>query len=291
MKPSGALFPLTLLVILLLAVQAGVGLFSRGGPGPYPFTTLHGQTLEMHGQGIYADETAFKAPIYRGSDAVNLAVTVPLLVVALALYRRGSLRGALLLAGGLAMALYNAASLALGAAYNDLFLLYVAFFSASLFAFILAFVSIDPQVLAGRISPGLPRRGIAILLLVAAAGVVFAWLPDLLGALLRGEAAAGLLSSTTDVTGALDLGIIVPTCILTAALLLRRAPLGSLLAAVLLIMLALIGLIVTGQTGAQTLAGITFGPEVWVGKVGSFVVLSLFAMVFTTRYLRSVKEI
>ncbi len=289
MHSSKALFPLTVAVILLFTIQAGAGLFWQAGPGPFSFTSLRGETFEMSGWGVYAYETAFKAPIYRGSDAVNLLATIPLLGVGLFLARRGSLRGALGLAGGLSMALYNAASLAFGAAYNSLFLLYLAFFAASLFAFILAFGAIDRAALSARLAPGLPRRGIAALLLVAAAGVIFAWLPDLVSALLRGHAPAGLLSSTTDVTAVLDLGIIVPAASLAALLLLRRAPLGDLLAIILLIMLSLIGLIVAGQTVFQTQAGITFGPEVWVGKVGSFVVLSLFAMWLTARFLRCVR--
>lgn len=290
MKPSKALFPLTLLVILLFIIQAGAGLFSQGGPGPFSFTTLRGETLEMYGRGIYAYEPAFKAPIYRGSDFVNLAVTVPLLAVSLFFARRGSLRGGLLLAGLVVMAFYNAASLAFGAAYNSLFLLYLAFFAAGLFAFILAFCAVDQAELSARLSPGLPRRGIAVLLLAAAAGVVFAWLPDLVSALIEGQAPVMLLSSTTDVTAVLDLGIIAPAAVLAAVLLLRRAPLGSLLAAVMLVMLSLIGPIVAGQTVFQSLAGITFGPEVWIAKVGSFLVLSLFAGGLLIRFMRCIKE-
>jgi hypothetical protein len=43
--------------------------------------------------------------------------------------------------------LYNAASLAFGVAYNELYLVYIAYFSSSLFAFILAFTTIDMPLL------------------------------------------------------------------------------------------------------------------------------------------------
>jgi hypothetical protein len=50
----------------------------------------------------------------------------------------------LVLTGALTWFLYVGASYALGAvAYNNLFLIYVALFSASLFAFVLALTSID----------------------------------------------------------------------------------------------------------------------------------------------------
>jgi hypothetical protein len=53
-----------------------------------------------------------KAPIFRGTDAVTLFVSVPLLALSFLLYRRGSLRGALLLVGVLGFFLYYSASLA-----------------------------------------------------------------------------------------------------------------------------------------------------------------------------------
>jgi hypothetical protein len=65
--------------------------------------------------------------------------------------------------GTLSYFLYVYASYVLGAvAYNELFLLYVALFSASLYAFVLAFTSIDPQALGSRFSARMPRRGPAI---------------------------------------------------------------------------------------------------------------------------------
>ena len=53
--------------------------------------------------------------------------------------------------------LYVYASLALSAAYNEAFLVHVALFSASLFAFVLAFASTRP--VTSRFSNRLPRRG------------------------------------------------------------------------------------------------------------------------------------
>lgn len=51
-------------------------------------------------------------------------VGIPMLIFAIFLYRRGSLRSGLLLTGVLACFLYNSASVAFGAAYNPLYLLY-----------------------------------------------------------------------------------------------------------------------------------------------------------------------
>ena len=73
-------------------------------------------------------------------------------------YRRGSLRGALLLTGTLGYFLYVYASMALGTVvYNELFLAYVVLFSASLFAFVLALTGIDHG--DGRTVLGRTTRG------------------------------------------------------------------------------------------------------------------------------------
>ena len=171
MKNLKALIRLTLLTALFAGVQAGAGLFWHTDGSSFPFTTLRGETVQIAGQGIYALDTYFKAPIFRGTDAVTLFVALPLLLIAGLLTARGALRGRILLTGVLAYLLYNAGSVALGVTYNKLFLVYVAYFSASLFAFILAFTSIDRQELAARVTPGAPLRGMATLMFVSALGL------------------------------------------------------------------------------------------------------------------------
>ena len=187
LEPSRAAFRLSLLIVVLALVAAGTGLFSGGGGGPSSFTTLRGETVQLYGQGLYRHDTLLIGSGFRGQDAVTLAVGVPLLVVSSLLYRRGSLRGGLLVTGTLAYFLYAYASMAFGAAYNELFLLYVTLFSASLFAFVLAFASIDPKVLASRVSGGLPRRATAAFLFVVGLVLAAVWLGlSLLPPLLRG---------------------------------------------------------------------------------------------------------
>ncbi|HPH94580.1 MAG TPA: TIGR02452 family protein [Anaerolineaceae bacterium] len=147
---------LTILIAALAALYAGVGLFSQGGPGPGSFTTQHGQEITLYGRGLYASDSAFKALIFRGTDAVTLFLAVPALLAAAFLDQRGGLRARLFLTGMLAYFLYNSASLALGAAYNPFLLVYIACTSLSLFAFVMAFRSIDLAELARRTSPRLP---------------------------------------------------------------------------------------------------------------------------------------
>jgi hypothetical protein len=286
MKPSRALILLSILVGLLAAVQSGLGLFWHDGGSPFSFTTLHGQSVLINGQGIYHFDTFFRAPIFRGTDAVTFFLCLPLLVIALLGYWRGSLPGGILLTGVLSYIFYNSASVALGTAYNNLMLVYIAYFSASLFALGLAVSLIDLRTLAGRMAAGLPHRGLAAVVGVGGAAVLFAWLTDILAALAAGSV-PDIASYTTEVTYVIDLGIIAPLSFAAVVWLLRRRPVGYLVASILLTNLAIIGMVVLTQTIFQLQAGITLPLGVFIGKAGSFAVLSLFAVWMLVRFYRN----
>jgi hypothetical protein len=274
------------LIVILSLITAGVGLFWRDGGSPFTFTSLRGQTVQMDGQGLYRYDPLFGAGSFRGTDAVTIFIAVPLLVAAYVIYRRGARQGRLVLISVLSWFLYNGASMALGAAYNNLFLAYIGLFSASLFAFIIVFSSIDLPCLAARLSAGAPRQGLAVFLFIAGLAPLGLWLSDVIGSLVQGKAPELLATNTTMVTYVLDLGVIVPVVFLAGVLVLRRAPLGYLLALVMLVLLAITGLAVIGQTVAQINAGIGFSPETLIGMVGSWVILALFAAWFAISLLR-----
>ena len=166
MKVSCTVVVLSSLTALLAAIAAATGLFSKGSGAPIPFTTLRGQTAQISGRGLYRYDTLFFAAGFRGQDAVALFLGVPLMVLSIILYQRGSVSGQLLLAGALGYFLYLYASMALGASYNKLFLLYIAIFSASLFAFIQVFSAVRLVLVTAQVPAGLPRGGLAAFMLI-----------------------------------------------------------------------------------------------------------------------------
>ena len=290
MKSSKALFSTSILAgLLALAAALGGLLWPAGSGQPFLFTSVRGVPVEINGQGLYAYDSYFKAPILRGTDAVTLLVVLPLLGIALLWARKGSLRGHLLLAGVLSYLLYDAASLALGVFYNPLALVYTAFLTSSLYAFILAFRAVDVDALAARVSERFPRRGMAIWMFVAGL-TVFVWLPDMIASLLQGTAPAILMHYTTEFTSIIDPSIIAPTAFLTCYLLLKRRPMAYLLSPILLVANALIGVVVIGQTIFQTAAGIELSAAQLVAFVGSFTVMGIFAVGLLWRYFGCIRE-
>jgi hypothetical protein len=289
MKISNSLTLLSLLVAVFATAYAGIGLFSISGDGPFDFTSLHGQTVEIYGQGIYRNDASFRAPIFRGTDAVTLFVCIPVLLLAIAWYRRGSLRGGLLLTSMLAYFLYNSASLGFGAAYNNILLLYIASFSLSLFALVTAFQCIDLNTLAARTSPNLPRVWIAGFLCLAGLSLII-WLVDILAALASNSVPPNLGPYSTESTYVLDLGVILPTAYLAAVLVLRRSPWGTLLASILITVNITIGLVVASQSIMQALDGILLTPGQYAAYVAPFVTLSLIAIGLIVSIQRNISD-
>jgi hypothetical protein len=278
---------LSLLVALGAVVTAGAGLLWHDGGEPFTVTSVHGETVTIYGRGLYQHDTLFKAPILRGTDAVTLFLAVPVLLATLLRHRRQDLRGRLLLAGVLAYFLYNSASVAFGAAYNPLLLVYVGYFSASLAAFGLAVSSVESRELADRVSPRVPRRLIAAFLFLAGLSVLV-WLIDIVGALAAGGVPTHLGTYHTEPTYVIDLAIIAPAAFLGGILLLRRRPAGYIVAAALLVLNAFVGPVVVSQTVFQRLAGVAITTTELMVFAGTFVVTSAIAAALAVALLRSI---
>lgn len=215
MKKAASLNWLIPIIVLLAVTAALFGLLTQGGPGAHSFATLRGQAAQIYGKGLYQFDTVFRAATFRAADLITLCVSVPLLLIAFARYQRGRLRGALLLISAIPFFLYNGASMTFGAMFNRMFLVYVAIFSASLFAFVIALTIVDTHALSEHMSPRVPRRGIAIFLFVAGIGNFFLWLSELIGPLLSGGAPANLGPYTTMFTHGLDSAVITPATVIT----------------------------------------------------------------------------
>jgi hypothetical protein len=281
---------LTCLAGLLGLFCALMGLFMSGGRGPFTFTSVAGREVLMYGKGLYQNDAAFSAPVFRGTDLVTVFVSVPLLAVVLVYASKGTLKGRVLLTSMLAAFLYNSASIALGVTYNLLFPVYIVYFSASLFAFLTAFRWIYPAALAARVNRSMPHGWLAGFLFFAGVALLFVWGMDLVAGAVEGRAPALVQSYHTLPTHVLDLGIITPTLFLSGVFLLRRRALGYPLASILLVNCALIGLVVAGQTAAQLMDGVNLTPLDILARLAPFLVMALVSGWLTRRLYQGIDE-
>ncbi|MCG8351935.1 MAG: hypothetical protein MI924_29565 [Chloroflexales bacterium] len=237
--------------------------------------------------GIYNDPAPVLPQAY-GQDMVTLVVGVPLLVIATVFAVRGSLRGRLIWLGALGYILYTYASFAFGAVYNNLFLLYVALFSLSLFAMMLGMMSLDVGQIGDMFAPDTPVRPLAGYFGLVGFLVGLMWLSEIVLALMTGTLPPTLVESQvhTLFIQVLDLAVVVPLSLLAAVLLWQRRPWGYTLASVLLVKAATLGLAVLAMIVFMAQAGLAVN---W-GVVALFLGITLAPIVLAVPFLRSLHE-
>jgi hypothetical protein len=167
--------------------------------------------------------------------------------------------------------------------FNAIFLVYVALFSLSLFAFILSMMSFDLEDLPRHFSPRLPRAWIAGLMFLVAAFLSLAWLGRIVAPLLQNQTPV-LENTTTLVIQAMDLGLIMPLAVLAGILLLKRSSWGYLLSSVTLLKGVTLGLGVSVMGINMARVGVPDSLAIII----PFLVITLLNLVMTVVLLRHV---
>ena len=290
MKPQSALYWLVPMIAILAAITASVGLFSSSGDGPFQFKTLHGEIVEIYGKGLYQNDTPLIAVGYRVSDGFMLVAGIPLLLISLWMYRRGSMRGKVLLTGSLLFLLYNFGSLAIGAAYNNLLFIYIVLTMTTFLGAVSLLLSFDLQMFPQLFSERVPRRGISAFFIVSGVALFCIWLfLSIVPALLSGSIPPEVDSYTTIITFVVDMGIIAPVLVSAGVLLRRGEPLGYLLSAVLLVFIDALGTSLIAMGVGQQIAGLMNIGQ-FVGFVVSFAILTLFALGYSISLFRNIED-
>lgn len=270
-------------IFILALFAASMGLFYQTPGQPYAYTNHRTETVSINGRGLYFYDTLSTAAQMQGNDLITLLVGLPLLAISTWLAFKGSLRGRLLLTGTLGFFLYTYMSMSMLTAYNNIFLVYVALFSLSLYAFVLSIMSFDLANLPGHFSPRLPHGWIAALLFAVAGFLSLAWLGRIGAPMLNGATPA-LENTTTLVIQAMDLGLIVPLAFLSGVLLLRRAAWGYLLASIFVLKAVTLGLGVSAMGVNMALQGVPDSLAIVI----PFLVITLLNLVATVALLKNI---
>lgn len=226
---------LGLVVALLGAIGAACGVFLRGSLTTIPFTTIRMEVVDVVTEGPYRFNGLAVASEGVGWDAVTLFFVVPALLLTLPGVWRGALRPQLVAAGLLVYFLYQGLEYAMFLAFGPLFPVYVGTFAVAGSALAVLAATFDLGALAGAVDAArFPRRAVAGLGVFMALLLGGMWLPMVLGNLTATTVDA-LDGATTLVVQALDLGFLVPLGLFAAALVWRRAPVGIVLASVIVV--------------------------------------------------------
>jgi hypothetical protein len=285
MKYQTALKWLIPLIGVLAFFAVVMGLFYQTYGQPYRISSFRGEKVTINGHGLYYYDTVSDAAQMQANDLITLVVGLPLLIVSTWIAFRGSLRGRLLMTGTLAFFLYTYMSISMLAAYNSLFLVYVALFGLSLYAFILSMLSFDLVDLPKHFSPNLPRKWIAGVLFAIGGFLFLAWMGRIITPLLQNTIPA-LENTTTLVIQAMDLVLIVPLAILSGILLVRRTAWGYLLASVTVLKALTMALAVSTMGVNMALNGVPDSSVITV----IFIILTLLNLISAVLLLKNVNE-
>ena len=286
MKYQSALKWLVPLIGILALFAILMGLFYETPGEPYAITSFRGEKVMINGHGLYYYDTVSSAAQMQGNDIIALFVGLPLLVISTWLAFRGSVRGRLLLMGTMGFFLYTYLSMSMLTAYNMLFLVYVALFAMSLYAFILCMLSFDLKELPRHFSEKLPRGWIAGVLFAVGGFLFLAWIGRVVPELMNPGTPAALENTTTRVIQALDLALIVPLAVLSGVLLLKRSAWGYLLASVAVLKGLTMALGVSAMAINMALKGV---PDT-VAIMVPFLVLTALNMVVAFLLLKNIAE-
>jgi len=222
-------------IVLLATVASAYGIFSGELISENQVVqTIYNETVQLYGKGLYHNESVSMASQVRAQDMVTLLIAVPFLIYALILNNKQSIKGQFLLTGTLGYFLYTYASLCFVAMYNYLFLLYVALMGLSFFGFVINITSMDTKKIKLHFSKKLPSTYLGYSIIIFGIAISLMWLGRLVPAIFTGMP-EGIEHYTTFPIQALDLGIVLPTAILSGIMLIQRKALGYLLAPVIII--------------------------------------------------------
>lgn len=237
--------------------------------------------------GLYLNNQ-FVNLVWQATDAVTLLLALPLLVIGMALTRRGSLRGLLVWLAMLDYMLYNYAYYLFSAAFNWFFLIYLAIYVLSIVALITALLKVDARWIGAQFSPKTPARWISGFMLFVAVGLTAIYTIMSVGFIVSGTAPE-LIEKTghiTSVVFALDLSLVVPVFAVGAIWLWQRRPWGYIIAGFSLVKGAVYNLVLAF---VSLYAGSNGFPEA-AAEVPLWLTLSLGSLVAAIFLLANIRQ-
>jgi hypothetical protein len=220
-----------LAVAALAATAANIGITERGSGATADAVSILGEHYSYVTDGVYANNAVRVVAEGIGWDAVTLFFAVPAMLVAAFFIGRGSLRGRLAALGLFGYFAYQYLMYAMFWAIGPLFPLFVLIYPLSLLGIAWIVATLDVGALASRVGPGFPRRTVAIFAVAMSLMLVAMWVPRIVAGIAGDPETAGLLGTPTLTVQAMDLGLIVPLALATAALVWRRHRFGYVLGA------------------------------------------------------------
>lgn len=210
---------------------------------------------------------------WQAQDIVSLLV-LPVLVVSTLRARRGSMKAHVLAVGVLTWLTYVYAHLAIGAAFDAMFLVYVAILGLAGFGMLDGLLRLRPAAVEGWFDE-LPRRRATWFFVIGGGGIAGLWLAEIVPGLVGDLPPNIHLGQLPNPTWVLDLAWIIPMAGAAAMLLRRRHPVAPVVAGSLLVTLLVLSAAMLMTAPVALAAGLGSDPDVAVQLVAFSVVFTV----------------
>ena len=274
-------------ISLLLLVMSGVGVFYSKIRFEGTAMNVYGDQVTLFGRGIYAYESLFQGPIFIGTDVVVLVLIIVFLVLMNNMKNEHGKNG--LRIGFYTVFLYYSASLSLGTMMNPLFMVYVTAFGALSYRLISGLVKFDYSPSERAVREKRLPKGLSVFLVVLGLSTLV-WFFEIITLVFEGRPSHLIGMKSTEPTYVFDLAIVAPACFLAAHMLRKQKAMGVILAIMMCLLMASIGLIVTSQTITQRLFGVEISLFEMLVFVVSFMVLSTIAFFYLLRSFKALQD-
>ncbi len=259
---------LTVLVICIAiaaTIASSTGIFSKGGPGAFEFTSIHGKVVKIYGKGIYQNMSAEVAPQGIAQDYITLFIAVPLLLISLYFTNKGSLKGWFLLCGVLGYLLVTYLFYLAMATYNALYLLYVFLLGSCFYSLSISLISIKIEALPAAFQTTAPTRFSGGFLVFNSFAIALLWLSIVIPPLLDGSIyPVALEHYTTLIVQGFDLGLLLPLSAISGVLLIQKKAWGFLLGPIYMVFLSLLMTALCAKIIAMGILGYNIIPAVFI---------------------------
>lgn len=262
-------------------ISALIGLFYSNGGSEFFVNNIYGQQVKLYGDGIYAYNSMLTVSSRLGADWTGILGAV--FLIFLCINKRYQLWMRILKTAQVAMFIYYFACLTFSISMNRLYFLYVFCFGLSILLSVHLLSKHFKQLAVTAGAKEKNNTGISTCLIVSGCITVMIWLTMLIPYLINENYGDLLNTLTTEVTYAIDLGVLCPLMIICGIWIRKKNDIGYKLAPILLYILFYVAPMVILQNLYCIKLGITVPIPAFIGTILSFVIMGTFAVVYLKR--------
>lgn len=274
-------------LIALFSIIANIsGIMALNSNNNYEFKSIRGDIINIYGKGIYRHMSRDVAIQGIAQDFVSLFIGIPLLLISLYLFLKGSARGKFILSGALGYFLLTYLFYTAMAMYNEMFLIYTILLSLSFFSFIILIISYDIKNIRNLYKSEKLFTFSGGFLIINSMIIALLWLTIVIPPLINGTIyPKDVEHYTTLIVQGFDLSLFLPIAFVSGILVLIKNPYGFLFVNIYLIFLSLLMSALTSKIIFMGLSGANIIPAVFIIPL-----INIFSIILSFLLLKNLKN-